>query len=73
MPEKVNVAFPELVTVTDWGALATPMPLAKVRLVTERVTEGLPAVVVVLLLPPQHVKMANPATTAKRRLSVATE
>ena len=69
MPEKVKVPVPVLVTVTDWGALATPTPLAKVRLVTERDTPGV-AVVVVLLLPPQQVKMTNPARPAKRRTSI---
>jgi hypothetical protein len=38
--EKVSVAFPELVTVTDCAALVTPTAVVKVRLVAERATPG---------------------------------
>jgi hypothetical protein len=69
---KDKAAFPVLDTVTDWGALATPTPLVKVRVVAERLTAG--AVVgVVVLDPPQPVKSANPIRTAKKRLKFAAE
>jgi len=70
---KVSVAVPELVTVSDWGALATPTPLEKVS-GPDSVTAGLPVVVVgVLLLPPQPANTTNPTRTANRPLRVATE
>ena len=67
MLEKVKAAVPELVTVTDWVALATLMPLEKVRVEAERVTAGVPVVVVVLLLldpPPQPTRATTPTMTA---------
>jgi hypothetical protein len=74
MPEKVKVAVPVLETVTDCGALATPTPVEKVRLETERLTPGVPVLVFVLLEPPpQQVKSAKPRRTAKKRLKFAAE
>jgi hypothetical protein len=70
---KVNAAVPVLETVTGWEALAIPTPVEKVRLVTERLTVGEPAGVVVDDPPPQQVKRANPARTARKRLTFAAE
>jgi hypothetical protein len=69
---KVKAAVPELETVTVWGALAIPTPLAKVRLLTERLAVGV-AVVVVVVLDPQQVKKARPTRTANKRLKFAAE
>jgi hypothetical protein len=70
---KFRVAVPELVTVTDCGALATPTPLEKVRPLTERLAVGVPMGGVVVLEPPQPIRSDKPTTTTKKRLKAAAE
>jgi len=48
-PVRESAPVPELVTVTDCGALAMPTPLEKVRVVGERVTAAFPVLVALLL------------------------
>jgi len=64
IPVRDSAPVPELVTVTDCGALAMPTPLEKVRVVGERVTAGVP--VALFLWRMQPARKSVPARTTQR-------